>query len=117
MKLYFYFLDVRKDNCIRSEECEVVEKAMAYVPVNRFPKYYSSNSVWKSEIGKITGTTGKVVILAENNPLIAADIFAQKCQDDISHLKSVIWAKEQQMKEINNIRLRIEKWRSENAEK
>lgn len=63
MKLYFYFLDIRKDNCIRMEECEVVEKAMAYVPVNRFPKYYSSNSVWKSEIGKITGTTGKVVKL------------------------------------------------------
>lgn len=117
MKLYFYFLDTRKDNCIRMEECEVVEKAMAYVPVNRFPKYYTSNSVWKSEIGKITGTTGKVVILTEGNALIAADIFAQKCRDDISHLQSVIWAKEQQMEEINSIRLRIEKWRSENARK
>lgn len=117
MKLYFYFLDTRKENCIRMEECEVKEKAMAYVPVSRFPKFYASNSVWKSVIGKITGTTGKVVILTENNPLTAAEIFARKCQDDIDHLKEVIWTKEQQMEEINSIRLRIEKWRSENAGK
>lgn len=115
MKLYFYFLDVRKDNCIRMEECEVEEKATAYVPVNRFPKYYTSNSVWKSEIEKITGTTGKVVILTENNPLIAADIFARKCRDDIDHIKMIIWSKEEQIREINEIRSRIEKWRSENA--
>lgn len=116
MKLYFYFLDTRKDNCVRMEECEVEERAMAYKPVRRFPKYYTSNSVWKSEIGKITGTTGKVVILTENNPLTAAEIFTQKCQDDIEHLEQVIWTKEQQMAEIISIRLRIEKWRSENAE-
>lgn len=117
MKLYFYFLDTRKDNCIRMEECEVEEKTMAYVPVSRFPKYYTLNCVWKSVIGKITGTTGKVVILTENNPVIAAEIFTQKCQRDIDHLKEVIWTKEQQMEEINSIRLRIEKWRSENAGK
>lgn len=117
MKLYFYFLDTRKDNCIRMEECEVEEKAMVYKPVNRLPKYYSGNYVMKDEIGRLTGTTGKVVILTENNPLMAAEIFAQKCQDDILHLKSVIWTKEQQMEEINSIRLRIEKWRYENAGK
>lgn len=99
------------------EECEVEEKKLAYSPVNKLPKYYSGNYVMKDEIGRLTGTTGKVVILTENNPLIVADIFARKCQRDIDHLKEVIWAKEQQMEEINSIRLRIEKWRSENAGK
>lgn len=115
MKLYFYFLDTRKDNCIRMEECEVEEKKLTYSPIGRLLKYYSGNYVMKEDIGKITGTTGKVVILTENNPLIAADIFSQKCRNDIEHLKQVIWTKEQQMEEINSIRLSIEKWRSENA--
>lgn len=117
MKLYFYFLDTRKDNCIRMEECEVEEKKLTYSPIGRLPKYYSGNYVMKEDIGKITGTTGKVVILTENNPLTAAEIFAQKCQRDIDHLKEAIWTKEQQIEEINSIRLRIEKWRSENAGK
>lgn len=115
MKLYFYFLDIRKENCIRMEECEVDEKKLVYVPVNRLPKYYSGKYVMKDEIGRLTGTTEKLVILTKNNTLAAAEIFEKKCRDDISHLKSVIWAKEQQMEEINRIRLRIEKWRSENA--
>lgn len=115
MKLYFYFLDVRKDNCIRMEECEVEEKKLTYSPVGRLPKYYPGNYVMKEDIGKITGTTGKVVILTENNPLAAAEIFAKKCQCDIDHIKAVIWVKEQQIEEINRILLRIEKWRSENA--
>lgn len=117
MKLYFYFLDTRKDNCIRMEECEVEEKIHTYHQIGRTPKYYSSSIIFKSEIGKAVGATGKVVILTENNPLIAAEIFTQKCQRDIDHLKEVIWTKEQQMEEINSIRLRIEKWRSENAGK
>lgn len=116
MKLYFYFLDTRKDDCIRMEECEVEEKKLAYVPVNRLPKYYSGSYVMKDEIGRLTGTTGKLVILTENNPLIAAEIFEKKCRNDISHLKSVIWAKEQTMEEINEIRLKIEKWRDRKNE-
>lgn len=115
MKLYFYILDMRKDDCIHMEECEVEEKKLVYSPVGRLPKYYSGNYVMKEDIGKITGTTGKVVILAEKNPLIVADIFAKKCQCDIDHLKTVIWAKEQQMEEINRIRLSIEKWGIKNA--
>lgn len=117
MKLYFYFLDTRKDNCIRMEECEVEEKKLVYAPVSRLPKYYSGNYVMKDEIGRLTGATGKLVILTENNPLVAAEIFARKCQDDIHHLKLIICAKQQLMEEINDIFLRIEKWRSENAEK
>lgn len=117
MKLYFYSLDTEKDNCIRMEECEVEEKKLAYAPVNRLPKYYFGNYVMKDEIGKLTGVNGKLVILTENNPLAAAEIFSRKFQDDISHLQSAIWAKEQQTEEINRIRLRIEKWRSENAGK
>lgn len=110
MKLYFYFLDTRKENCIRMEECEVEEKALMYKPLERLPKYYSGNCVMKWDIEKLTGTSRDTVILTENNPLIAADIFSKKCRDDIDHIKMIIWAKEQQMEEINRIRLRIEKW-------
>lgn len=117
MKLYFYFLDTRKDNCIRMEECEVEEKIHTYHQIGRTPKYYSSSIIFKSEIGKAVGATGKVVILTENNPLSAAEIFVKKCRDDIGHLKQIILAKEQQMEEISRIRLRIEKWRFENAGK
>lgn len=117
MKLYFYFLDTRKDNCIRMEECEVEEKEKTYRPINKFPCGYYGCYVRKSDIGRLTGLYQNIIILTEEKPERAAEAFICVCHDDISAAERRIKANESDIKESIYTIEKIEKWRSENAGK
>ncbi len=117
MKLYFYFLDIRKENCIRMEECEVEEKEKTYRPINEFPCGYYGCHVRKSDIGRLTGLYQNIIILTEENQERAAETFICVCRDDISTAERIIKANESDIKKSIDTIEKIEKWRSENAGK
>lgn len=117
MKLYFYFLDTRKDNCIRMEECEVEEKEKTYRPISSFPKDYCGCYVRKSDIDRITGFCQNTIILTEDDTERAAKAFICRCNDDIEVAQRIIKANKKNIEESKETIKYIEKWRSENAEK
>lgn len=117
MKLYFYFLDTRKENCIHMEECEVEEKEKTYRPIKEFPCGYYGCYVRKSDIGRLTGLYQNIIILTEENPQRAAKAFICVCRDDISTAERRIKANERDIKKSIDTIEKIEKWRSENAGK
>lgn len=115
MKLYFYFLDIRKDNCIRMEECEVEEKEKTYRPISRFPKDYYGCYVRKSDIDRITGFCQNTIILTENDMERVSKAFICRCYDDIETAQMIIKENEKNIVESKEMIENIEKWRSENA--
>lgn len=117
MKLYFYFLDTRKDNCIRMEECEVEEKEKTYRLIKKIPCGYYGCYVRKSDIGRLMGLYQNIIILTEENLQRVAEAFICVCQNDISTAKRIIETKENDIKESIDTIEKIEKWRSENAGK
>lgn len=117
MKLYFYFLDTRKENCIRMEECDVEEKEKTYRPIKEFPCGYYGCYVRKSDIGKPTGLYQNIIILTEENPQRVAEAFICVCRYDISTAERRIKNNESDIKESIDTIEKIEKWRSENAGK
>ena len=115
MKLYFYFLDTRNDNCIRMEECEAEEKPKTYKLIKELYSFYGS-IVKKSEIGKPTGWRKDTVILTEKNAERAAEVFIHGCEYDISASQRRIKEEENEIEKIKGAIKNIERWMSENAE-
>lgn len=116
MKLYFYFLDTRKDNCIRMEECEVVEKKKIYKIIGNSPYGYCGRTVDKDEINRLYFTFQYYIILTEKNPRRAAEVLTCACRADIARAKNTIKGQKEIIKNVQNKIENIEKWRSENAE-
>lgn len=74
MKLYFYEMSY-SGNKIKTGEAEVIEKPKTYSPVNKFPDFYYGSCVSKDDIGQISGCGCITVILTENNPQKAYELF------------------------------------------
>lgn len=115
MKLYFYFLDIRKENCICMEECEVTEKPTVYRPINKFPNGFYHSYVKKDDVGRLFNQN--LIISTEKNTERVAKAFTCKCEYDIEHEERRIRLSEREIKDAKCAIEFIEKWRSENAEK
>lgn len=115
MKLYFYFLDVRKDNCIRMEECEVEEKAKTYRPVNGFPAGFYHAYVKKDDIGRSAAFNQNLIILAEKNVGRVAEAFICRFEYTVSREERRIQLAEKEIEQSKSAISALEKWRSENA--
>ena len=85
MKLYFYILEKSrgKKPFIRFDECEVIEKPKTYYPVDRFPRGVYRLCVNKKDIGHISGYGNNLVVLTENNPALAKEIFARMYESGV----------------------------------
>lgn len=116
MKLYFYFLDTR-ENRIREEECEVVEKSKTYNIVGHRPYGYTNNTINKNQINRISGATQSYIVLTEKNPERAAEVLTLVCEDDIRRAENAIMGEQEKIRRIQKIVENIEKWRLENAGK
>ena len=87
MKLYFYIIDEYysgKDDKLRFEECEVVEKPKTYTPVGKFPRGYYGRYVKKEGIGNVIGYSKDVVVLLERDDKKAQIIFKDFIEREIS---------------------------------
>ena len=101
MKLYFYIIDVCDPfKSIKSAECEVVEKAKTYRPVDKFPKGCYMSFVSKDAIGRITGYSGNMVITTEPNFELAKRLFKEKTIREIERLKKSLEKEENKLKDI-----------------
>ena len=101
MKLYFYILDVYGYfNGIKSAECEVVEKAKTYRPVDKFPEGYYMSYVSKDAIGRISGYCSNMVITTEPNFELAKRLFREKTIREIERLKKSLEKEENKLKDI-----------------
>ena len=101
MKLYFYIIDVYGSfNGIKSAECEVVEKAKTYRPVDKFPNGFYMSYVRKDDIGHISGYSSNIVITTEPNFELAKRLFKEKIIKEIERLKKSIEKEENKLKVI-----------------
>lgn len=109
MKLYFCFLETpyREEPYIRFEECEVEEKPKTYKPIDKFPSGYYGCYVRKEDIGRLSGYSKNVVILAENKPEIALELFENRAN-------SVIERHEEEIQEWKSKLKAIQEWRAAN---
>lgn len=85
MKLYFYILErpYNEKPFVRFDECEVIEKPKTYYPVDRLPSGIYGVYVSKKDIGHISGYSNNLVVLTENNPALAKEIFARMCESAV----------------------------------
>lgn len=62
MKLYFYFLDTpyKEAPKMRLAECEVIERAKTYKPVDVFPTGYHSSYVKKDDLDHTLRFSGRL---------------------------------------------------------
>lgn len=101
MTLYFYMIDdydVFKG--IKSSECEVIEKAKTYRPVDKFPRGFYGCYVRKDDIGHISGYSGNLVITTEPNFELAKRLFKEKIIREIERLKKSLEKYENKLKDI-----------------
>ena len=85
---------------IKSSECEVIEKAKTYRPVDRFPSGFYGCYVHKDDIGHISGYSGNVVITTEPNFELAKRLFKEKITKKIEQLKKSLEKEENKLKVI-----------------
>lgn len=114
MKLYFYFLEGRKNGRIRMEECEVEEKARTYWPVGRFPEEYPGSFVRKADIGMLKMFCLAMVIMEEKDRNRVANIFSRKCTNDIYRSNDIIRHAKREIERSNELLDGIEEWKREN---
>lgn len=115
MKLYFYFLDTRKENCIRMEECEVEEKEKTYRTTNGLPTGFYHAYVKKDDIGRLTAFNQNLIILTEENVDRVAEAFICRCEYTVSREERRIQLAKKEIEQSKSAIATLEKWRSENA--
>lgn len=107
MKLYFYFLErpYLKDPFIRFEECEVIEKAKTYYPVDKFPTGTYRSFIRKGEIGDFLDDYFKnAIVLDENNPEKAMKLFEERSKRRIEEFNRNISIEKSILKAVEDYR-------------
>ena len=109
MKLYFYILErpFREEPYIKSEECEVEEKPKTYRPIGRFPSSYYRYYVKKEDVGHILDSYGMKLILCENNPKLAMDLFRKYINTKIRNYECRIDTERENLKAVEEFERRL----------